>query len=91
MKFKTEIENTAYRLAMLGLQSERYQQDRDYKEAVDAVLNLTLLLDKNRWICCARPECENSVSDPSQACEDCVEYFTRPESRTVESDLLEDR
>lgn len=36
------LSDAAYRLAMLVLQSERYQQDPDAREAVDDVLVLTL-------------------------------------------------
>jgi len=33
-------QEAAYRLAMLGLQSERYQRDAEFREAVDAVLEV---------------------------------------------------
>lgn len=68
MKFKTELENAAYALAMLGLQSNRYVEDPDYKDAVDAVLGMTLLRDAN-----TKPD------------------MSKPEPRTLASDLAEDR
>jgi hypothetical protein len=37
-----DLREAAYRLAMLVLQSERYQQDPDARQAVDDVLALTL-------------------------------------------------
>ena len=32
------ILDAAYRLAMLGLQSDRYTEDMDYRDAIDAIL-----------------------------------------------------
>lgn len=42
MYHATELHRAAYELAMLGLQSDRYANDPDYKDAVDTVLYMTM-------------------------------------------------
>lgn len=36
-----ELEDAAYRLAMLGLQSKRYSLDGEFSDAVDDVIHMT--------------------------------------------------
>lgn len=42
-----ELNEAAEKLAVLGLQSQRYVDDPDYKDAVDAVLHMTILRPAN--------------------------------------------
>lgn len=99
MNFKTELENAAYQLAMLGLQSPRYVNDPDYKDAVDAVLHMTLLRDVNSFA--DAPQCTTIVHPGTEPVGSrCVlraghdgkcQPTSKHKPRTLQTDLLEDR
>jgi hypothetical protein len=79
MEHRTEIEEAAYNLAMMALQSARYADDKEFAEAVDRVIGLTLFRDQ--------------VMPPEAVAFERMgeRMSTEFEPRTIESDLAEDR
>lgn len=91
----SELETAARTLAMLGLQSQRYVDDPDYKDAVDAVLYMTVMKSFKD-----APQCTTMIHPGTErTASQCVLRKghdgkcqpTKSQPRTLESDIAEDR
>lgn len=90
-----ELDSAAQKLAVLGLQSKRYVDDPEYKDAVDAVLAMTILRPADQ----PRPmsQCPVIVHPATERHGSrCVlraghDGKCMPSARTLTSDIAEDR